>query len=127
MIGVIDDVEAVAAADHSPVVVRDSAATRAAGSGPSPVVLQAALDPIERQPIVGVDLVKLADRDVRDELPVLGAIVGDRDAAVLADPDAVGIFRVDPNSVVIAVDTRCDAAPGAAAVDRRRYPHADRV
>src|SRR5580765_4086318 len=105
-------VEAIAAADVGPVAVEDRALIVAAGAGPTSVVLEAAGEVVERLAIVGEDLIELADWNVADPLPRLGAIVADRDAAILPLPHAIGILRVDPDGVIVAVSSGGDAADG---------------
>ena len=56
----IDDVEAVAEADHSPVVVHDTSRFARAAGPIQTVVLQSAHHVIKRLSVVGVHLVKLA-------------------------------------------------------------------
>src|SRR5947208_11138040 len=103
MMRVVDNVAAVAAADHRKLVVQDSTGARAAGAGPGAVVLQSTLDPIKQPAVVGVNLIELPDRKVGHEFPVLGTVIRNRDAAVLANPDSIGIFGIHPHGVVIAV------------------------
>src|SRR5262249_17373834 len=113
-------VEAIAAAYVAPQVVSDSGAIGSARTTPASVVLQAALNVIERHPIICMDLIELAHRCIENRFPVLRAIVRNRQAAVLADPNPAGILRIDPHSVKIAVNRVGDTAPIATAVNRRR-------
>ena len=92
-------------------------AAHAARAAPAAVVLQAAADDV-RLPHVGADLVELPDRAERvDELPGLGLVVGDVEAAVVADHHVVVIARIDPDGVMIAVREPLHLPPGLAAVD----------
>ncbi len=61
-------------------------------------------------------MVELADREVSRERPRLAAIGRDRIAAVLADDDARGLVRCDPNRMVVDVHVFCDLGEFFAAV-----------
>ena len=115
--GVDAGVEAVAALHGDPVLVADAGGLQAgAGAAPGVVVLQAAADAVGLLEIVG-DFVELAERDVVQVAPVAAAIPGHPDAAVVAVEDVVGIRRVDPDGVDIAVDiAEAGLHEGAAAI-----------
>ena len=90
------------------------------------VILQSAEQIIEWLPVVGHDLIELAQRDVVHKLPCFGAIVRHRQAAVFTDPYARRILRIHPHGVIIAVRLTRYALPVAPAVDRRKEAHCDR-
>ena len=96
--------EAVAVLGHEPVLVQDAVL----GTGPRRsaeriVVLQSAVDVIERRRVVGVDVVVLRERQVREEGPGRGAIKRAVEAAVVADQQVAGVVRIDPDDVVVDV------------------------
>ena len=95
--------EAVAAVNREPVVIRDTlAAAHRARAAPGVVVLQAAVDVVGRLHVVG-DVVELPEVHVVDGLPGLGPVVADANAAVRAFDNVVRVVRVDPHRVVIVV------------------------
>ena len=109
IVRMIDDVKAVAEADHAPIVVHDAGGlARAAGTGPRTVVLKSAHHVIEGQAIVGVNLIELAQRDVVNSFPRFAAVVRDADAAVLAVPHSFRVFRIDPERVKVDVTAARD-------------------
>src|SRR5216684_1210974 len=127
IVRMIDDVKPVAAADVAPLVVQNSTGASPAGPAPGAIVLQPSLYVIKRRTVIGVNLIKLPDRNVKDCFPVLGAVVRNRETAILSNPNAVRIFRIHPHRMIVAVDSSCDASPISTTVDRGRKPHADGV
>ena len=67
------------------------------------VVLQAAVDVVERRRVVDVDVVVLRNRQVSEERPGRRAIVRTIETAVVADHQVIGVLRVDPDDVVVDV------------------------
>src|SRR5258708_32533294 len=124
IVRMINDVKPVAAADVAPLVVQNSTGACPAGPAPGAIVLQASLYVIKRRAVIGVNLVKLPDRDVEDRFPVLGAIVRDRQPAVLSNPNAARLFPFPPHPVVHAVVSAISCSPVLALVDGRTKPHA---
>src|SRR5258705_4791573 len=115
----VEDVKAVAEAYHPPIVVHDAGRlASSAGPGPGAVVLQPAHHVIKRQTVVGVNLVKLAQRHVVNRFPGFAAVVADGNAAVLSYPDAFRVLRVLPKGVIVDVDFSSDRFERLAAVDR---------
>ena len=116
--------EAVAAEDLEPVVVVDAGAVpRGARPAPVVVVLHAAAD-VVRPLHVEAHMIEQAERKIGDEGPGLGPVVRDRDAAVVARDDVLGVRGVDPDGVhVVMRDARGVGLDGLAAVDR--HLHAD--
>src|SRR5262249_27818345 len=97
-------IEAVPAVDDLPVLVSDTVLRQgAAGATPTTVVLKAAADVIGLF-IVQALFVKLADGDGVQEIPSLAAVVAPVNAAVTAGDHVVGIGRVDPHGVKIAMN-----------------------
>src|SRR6185436_10428165 len=95
--------EAVAAADADPVLVdRPAPAARAARPAPGAVVLEAAVDHVVRAR-VDRDVIELPDGDMVEVVPVVAAVVGLVDAAVVADDEVASVARVDPHGVVVGV------------------------
>src|SRR5580692_11564329 len=123
----IDDVESVAAADVAPVLVQNARGSGAAWPAPRPIVLQTALDVIKGPSIVGVNLIKLRDGEIENGFPGFGAVVGYRNASVLADPDPAGIFWVHPDRMIVAVNSAGDSPPVTARIDAGHQLHADRI
>ena len=101
--GVFEHPEAVAAEHVFPARIGD-----AAGIGriahPRAVVLQAAIDVI-RIGVVHADVIELRDRQIHLVLPARAAVLAAPQAAVVAGKHDVGIRRIDPDLVKIAV--RC--------------------
>src|SRR5262249_14537583 len=108
------DPAALAAADRVPVIDVDAAAAPARGDGDGGVVLLRAVDPV-REAVVGRDSVELCGRLVHDRGPGPPAVEGDVGAAVVGIDHPVGVVRVDPEVVVVAVRDP-DGRVGPAAV-----------
>ncbi len=101
---VLEDDEAVAALERGPVIVGDAdGAADLARSAPVVVVLHPAAD-VERDRHVVAHVVEEPDRQVRQERPGPGAIVGDRQSAVVADQHVVRVGRIDPDRMDVVVD-----------------------
>src|SRR5262249_35467353 len=95
--------EAVAPAQHEPVVVEDAARERPARPAPGAVVLHAAEDPVGPARVHG-DVVELADGLGVQVVPVVAAVVAGVEAAVAADQQVPAVARVDPQGVLVRVD-----------------------
>ena len=54
---------------------------------------------------VDADLVELTDRQVAQLVPVVGAVPADRNAAIAGQDQVVGVRRIDPERVVVQVDS----------------------
>src|SRR5262245_30190787 len=120
VIGRVDlRIKTVASADAVPVGVDDAATTpataaatattaaaaasaRLARAAPTAVILQSAANVVRLSHVHG-DRVELRRRDVVDEFPSRGLVVADIQTAVVADDQVVGVIRIDPQCVVIAV------------------------
>ncbi|CAA9358627.1 MAG: hypothetical protein AVDCRST_MAG40-3336 [uncultured Gemmatimonadaceae bacterium] len=108
--GVLRGVEAVAAAHVEPVGVGGAQPPAGArGAAPGAVVLQPAAHAIRHLHVVA-HRVELPDREGGGEVVGAALVVRDRDAAVVADDEVVGVGRVDPHRVPVGVD-RERAAP----------------
>jgi hypothetical protein len=88
---------AVATAGRAPVVARDGAAQSVGRNFDGAVVLQPAVD------VVGLlhihaDGEILREREVVEDIPCLGKIVGNGQTAVAAENQVIGIARVDPEA-----------------------------
>src|SRR3712207_9516927 len=68
-------------------------------------VLQAAVDAV-RIGIIDAHVIELRDRKVVAFPPLRPAIVGIPDAAVIASDDGLGVRRIDPKRVLIAIDRK---------------------
>src|SRR5687767_7452941 len=102
--GIHERLEAVAAADHVPVVVVNAAVgAYRARTAPGVVVLQAGADVIRRLH-VELDVIGLRAEQVRHPRPGPRTIVRNADAAVVADDDVPRIARVDPHRVMVDVN-----------------------
>src|SRR5262249_15558014 len=95
--------EAVAAVDGEPVLHDNPAARRERPAAPRAVVLQAAEDAVVR-PRVDRDVVELAECLEVVMVPVLAAVIANVKPAVGTNDDVPAVARVNPQSVVIAVD-----------------------
>ena len=115
LVGVERRHRTLAAAHVVPVTLRDPA-RRGAGDLHGGVVLLAAVH-VVREKVVHRDAVELRGRLVALRRPGAAAVERDVGAAVVAFDDRLGIARVDPEAVVIAVG-RPDAGDALAAVDR---------
>ncbi len=81
------------------------------------VVLRAAVDEVEGFGVVYCCFVKLCEREILHELPVVGAVKGDVHAAVTADDHVARVVGVDPQCVVVDVPiAHGDGVEGGAAV-----------
>ena len=67
------------------------------------VVLRAAIDVIERNIVVDIDVVKLSDRQVRFEVPVRSAVKALVHAAVAAHEHIIRVLWIDPDRVIVDV------------------------
>ena len=92
--------ESVASADARPVIRRDVTSRKSARTAPRSVVLQPSAHPIG-DVHVQADVVELAHGHVVQVRPVPAPVVRDRDAAVVAHDDPLGVVRVDPHRVVV--------------------------
>src|SRR5579859_1641392 len=110
-------IETVAAAHGKPVGVGDAARIQS-GAGPTPyvVVLQAPANVIWLGHIEA-DLIELGQWDGVDEIPGASPVMAHINAAVRTGDDVVGIPRINPHRMVVAVDALHQVlAEGAAAV-----------
>ena len=88
-----------------------------AGAAPDAVILQATVNAVAVGVVIGGDVVKLAHGRAVTLDPVFAAVVGDIDAAVVAEDEMAAVFGVDPERVVIGVGVvALDGGPGFAAV-----------
>ena len=109
-------VEAVAAAHGEPVVFQDAGRVkRVARAAPVAIILQAAADPV-RVLVVDVDLIELRQRHVVDDVEVLTCVVRYLVAAVASAQDVAAVFRVDPEGLVVAMDSLSDPLERLSAV-----------
>src|SRR5260221_4699180 len=128
VVGPHGDVPTFAAADLLVVHARDRREARAAGHADGGVVLLRAVDAVWHL-IVSDDVVELRGRLIVQRRPRLGAVEGDRCAAVVALDDAATVLRVKPHVVVVAVG-HGHLGKRLAAVDRppqTRVQHPDGV
>src|SRR5206468_11906029 len=95
--------EAVATADALPHPLTDAASV-ANGARPTPraVVLKPHADVI-RMPHVRRGVVAEAHRPEAQRLPLLAAVPGDVDAAVVAVHHVLAVERIDPDGVIVDV------------------------
>ena len=120
--------EAVAPGHPDPVRVADPHAVPGpARTAPGRVVLQSPVDPEEGLLHVEAHRVELADGQVRGEVPRLAAVVGDVEAAVVAQQDVRRVLGVDPHGVMVDVGGARDALPVGAAVGGALQGHAQVV
>ena len=114
----IEHPKSVSEADHRPIVVHyaDRLAV-ARWTGPASVVLQSSAYPVERKPVVRVNFVVLPERNVVDRFPGFAAIIRDRDASVLANPDSTRVLRINPEAVIVHVNASGNRAECFTAVD----------
>ena len=96
--------EAVAAVGDEPVFVQDSmigpGARRAAERV---VVLQAAVDVVERLGVVDIDVIELRQGEVLEEHPCAACVETAIEAAVVADEHVIRVLRIHPDDVVVDV------------------------
>ena len=98
-----DGEEAVARAHIVPVARADPLVRQGVGGrAPGAVVLQPAAHVIGIAH-VDADLVELAERQVAELIPVVGAVPADRDAAVSGQNQVVRVRGIDPERVVVEV------------------------
>ena len=96
--------ETVAALGDEPVLVQDAVLRSGARrSAERIVVLQPAVDVVERHRVVHVHVVVLRERQVLEEHPGRRAIERTVEPAVVADHHVVRIRRIDPDDVVVDV------------------------
>src|SRR5262249_36182440 len=96
-----------------PILVdRPGAGACAAGSAPTAVVLQAAIDLVVAARIDG-DVVELADGGLVQVVPVGAAVVAEVGAAVDADEHVHAVLGVDPEGVSVGVDAAAEAHAAA--------------
>ena len=83
-----------------------------------PAFLLASVDPIGK-PVVGDDVVELSGGLVVPTAPSLATIDGERCSLVDTQQDDLGIFRVDPDAVVIVTPrSALDGGPGLSTIHR---------
>ena len=82
---------------------------------PGAVVLQPAVH-VVRPVHVHTHVVELRDRQVLRLPPFVGAVVGIPDAAIVAGDDVVGVARIDPHIMEIAMRAAGDVAKAAASI-----------
>src|SRR5215208_2668186 len=100
----INDVEAIAEADHAPVVVHDAGRlARAARPRPGAIVLQTTHHVIKGKSIIGMNLIELAQRNVVNSFPRLAAVITDSDPAVLTVPHPFRVLWIEPQRVEVDV------------------------
>ena len=91
----------------------------ALGAADRRIVLGPAADMEERRGVVDVHVVELSERQVREECPGLAGVPALVEAAVVSVEIVVGISRVDPERMVVAVlRAFAQCAPGGTAVIR---------
>ena len=96
--------EPVAAGGHEPIGIDDAGGTaRTRRSAEALVILGASVHIIERKGIIHGDIVELHERQVRLEIPGLGAIPGFVYAAITAHQIMPGVVGIDPNGVIVHV------------------------
>ena len=96
-------VKTIAAAGAKPIGVGNSrAASCLARSAPRTIILKTAIDVI-RPAHVGGHGIKLRRNNRIDELPGVTLIIGDIQAAVVADQKVFSVLRIDPAGVMVAV------------------------
>src|SRR5829696_3054066 len=100
----VDDVEAIAEADHAPVVVHDAGRlARAARPRPGAIVLQTTHHIIKGKSIIGMNLIELAQRNVVNSFPRLTAVVTDSNSTVLPVPHPFRVLWIEPQRVEVDV------------------------
>ena len=82
---------------------------------PGAVVLQTAAEVVGLL-AVGGELIELPDGQRVQEAPVLGAVSAEKHAAVVALNHAVGIFRVNPERVMVGMNAAVGGVDRLAAV-----------
>src|SRR5262249_49385380 len=86
----------VAAADHEPILVyRPASPQHLSRSAPAAVVLKPAEDPVQG-PRVHRNMVKLAQSQVIEGVPMFGSVICLVETAVAADDHVPAIARIDP-------------------------------
>ena len=120
-------VVALVAADRMPVAERERAIVAAAGDADRAGILLARVDPV-REAVVGGEVIELAGRLVVPVAPVAAAVDTDHGTLVAGGDHAFGMFRVDPE-VMVVIATRCalDDREGLASVARAMDRLTDRV
>ena len=129
--GVDGDVESIAAPQAVPLIVDDPVVLGVVEPGlgleaglarPAPglVVLEPAADEVGVAEVHG-QVVELADREVVEEVPGLGAVVAQEDPAVGAEPHVLGAGGLDPHGVQVGVQV-LGAARGERPAAVVRYP-----
>src|SRR4030095_1580690 len=107
----VNHVESIAEADHTPIVVHYSGRlATTTWSCPAPVVLQSTHDVIKRKSIVRMNLVKLAERDVVNRLPRFTSIVTYSDTSTLTFPQSCWILGIQPQGVIVDMRPSSDRA-----------------
>src|SRR5262249_10645891 len=99
--GMAHDPEAVAAIQILPTLVADAPRVRGVAH-PGAVVLQPAVDLI-RILAIDADVVELRDRQGGAFPPPIAAVPGQPQAAIVAAHDMLGIARLDPDVVPVAM------------------------
>src|SRR5256884_440965 len=110
-----NDIAALPAADGVPVAAVNKAAITARLDAHRRVVLLRAVNTIEKI-VVRSDVIELRGRLVVLRGPISAAVNRDGGTAVVAVDQAIGILRIDPQSVMIAV-RRVEALESLASVD----------
>src|SRR5256884_4893780 len=110
-----NDIAALPAADGVPVAAVNKAAITARLDAHRRVVLLRAVNTIEKI-VVRRDVIELRGRLVVLRGPISAAVNRDGGTAVVAVDQAIGILRIDPQSVMIAV-RRVEALESFASVD----------
>ena len=109
--------EAVATVDRLPVRIENAAPrilagapVGGAGAHPGAIVLQATAHPVGRRE-VHIHVIELTEIDVVEEVPAVGPVVAQIDAAVVAQQDVARVLGIDDDGVVIHVHFQRSAAP----------------
>ena len=116
------DPEAVAAVEVFPARIRDAAGI-ARIAAPGAVVLQAA-EHVVRIRVVDAHVIELRDRQVVALPPLVAAVVGQPEAAIVAGDHVLDIVRIDPDAVHVAMHAveaadRREALAAVIAADQR--------
>ena len=112
------DEAAFAVAGFEPIRRPDRAPVRAAGDAELRVVLLRSVNVVWKSVVHG-DVIKLRGRLVVLRRPGFAAVDGNARAAVVGVPDPIGILRINPEPVMIAMTCR-QQVKGLAAIDRMK-------
>src|SRR5215212_4154285 len=114
----VDDIEAIAEADHAPVVIHDAGRlARAARPRPCAIVLQATHHVVEGKSIVRMNLIELAQWNVVNSFPRFAAVVTDGNSTVLPVPHPFRVLWIEPQRVEVDVCAASDGTKGLASVN----------